>query len=69
MPARPTIRDAAGLARFIVANLALLEPLRAVAALELPDAWIGAGFLRNAVWDALHGLPFGANPPSDVDAV
>ena len=65
----PTIRNAAGLARFIAARPALLEPLRTVAALGLPDAWIGAGFLRNAVWDALHGLPFGANPPSDVDVV
>lgn len=25
-----------------------------VAALGLPDAWIAAGFVRNAVWDALH---------------
>lgn len=36
------------------------EPLRvaclsAVRDLGLPDAWIGAGFVRNAVWDALTG--------------
>ncbi|AKU93473.1 hypothetical protein AKJ09_00137 [Labilithrix luteola] len=27
--------------------------LRAVRELALPDAWIGAGFVRNAVWDAM----------------
>ena len=32
-----------------------MRALAAVAALELPDSWIGAGFVRNAVWDALHG--------------
>jgi hypothetical protein len=26
-----------------------------VADLGLPDAWIAAGFVRNAIWDALHG--------------
>jgi len=31
--------------------------LREVAALDLPDAWIGAGFLRDMAWDALHGRP------------
>jgi hypothetical protein len=29
--------------------------LRAVRALHLPDAAVGAGFVRNAVWDWLHG--------------
>jgi len=28
--------------------------LDVVAALDLPDCWIGAGFVRNAVWDYLH---------------
>jgi len=23
--------------------------------LQLPDCWVGAGFVRNAVWDHLHG--------------
>lgn len=35
------------------------DPLRwhllgIVAELELPDCWIAAGFVRNAVWDSLH---------------
>jgi hypothetical protein len=42
--------------------------LGAVSALELPDAWVGAGFVRNAVWDRLHGRS--PSPPSgDVDVI
>lgn len=42
--------------------------LEAVAALDLPDCWIGAGFVRDAVWDELHG--YGTRPPGgDVDVV
>ena len=29
--------------------------LHSVAALHLPDCYLAAGFLRNAIWDALHG--------------
>ena len=29
--------------------------LSIVASLDLPDGWIGAGFVRDAVWDMLHG--------------
>ena len=65
----PAIRDAAGLATFLGETPALRDPLAAVAALGLPDAWIGAGYVRNALWDALHGLPFGTNPPGDLDVV
>lgn len=44
------------------------EALEAVAALGLPDCWIGAGFVRDSVWDHLHG--YGRSPPSgDVDVV
>lgn len=42
--------------------------LRQVAALELPDGWVGAGFVRNAIWDDLHqhAQP---TPLTDVDVV
>ncbi len=33
----------------------------------LPDGWIGAGFVRNAVWDALHGRAPALD--GDVDVV
>jgi hypothetical protein len=49
------------------------DPLRwrlldVVRALALPDCWIGAGFVRNAVWDHLHGRPLSA-PSGDVDVL
>jgi len=45
-----------------------LKALHAVASLELPDCWIGAGFVRDAVWDHLHD--YGTRPPlGDVDVV
>jgi hypothetical protein len=33
----------------------LIEKLALVGDLRLPDAWIGAGLIRNAVWDAVSG--------------
>ena len=45
-----------------------LEMLRAVADLGLPDAWIAAGVIRNAVWDGLHGYP-SSTPLNDVDVI
>ncbi len=42
--------------------------LQTLAQLALPDGWIAAGFLRNAVWDALHGVA--PRPPvGDVDII
>ncbi|WP_442964422.1 nucleotidyltransferase family protein [Pseudomonas sp. KNUC1026] len=42
--------------------------LEAVRSLGLPDCWIGAGFVRNAVWDYLHG--YRSSPVStDVDVI
>jgi hypothetical protein len=35
--------------------------------LDLPDGWIGAGFVRTAVWDALHGRA--PSLSGDVDVV
>ena len=42
--------------------------LAAVATLRLPDLWIGAGFLRAPVWDALHGHER-PTPLADVDVI
>ena len=41
--------------------------LRAVQTLNLPDWFIAAGFVRNAIWDHLHHLPM--TPLNDVDVV
>lgn len=43
----------------------MLAALRAVRTLDLPDWWIGAGFVRNKVWDVLHGRD--RIPPGDID--
>lgn len=45
-----------------------MQALRAVAALGLPDSWIGAGFVRNLVWDRLHGYDR-VTPLNDVDVL
>ena len=51
---------------FIAEEPAMVTILRTVEALDLPDCWIGAGFVRNAVWDALHDRPWSASY-SDID--
>ncbi len=45
-----------------------LPCLEAVKALDLPDAWIGAGFVRNRVWDRLHGYSYWT-ALNDIDVV
>lgn len=57
----------------VITKLMMDEPLRrkaleAVSALELTDSWIGAGFVRDAVWDHLHGHDVAA-PNGDIDVV
>ncbi|WP_327002886.1 nucleotidyltransferase family protein [Dactylosporangium sp. NBC_01737] len=42
-----------------------MRVLRAAADLGLPDWWIGAGFVRNRVWDAMSNRP--VSPERDVD--
>lgn len=39
----------------IVNDKLMIETLRIVKNLNLNDCWIGAGFVRNKVWDFLHG--------------
>lgn len=34
-----------------------METLQIVRSLKLNDCWIGAGFVRNKVWDEIHGKP------------
>jgi hypothetical protein len=60
--------DTAALADLLAADPWRLPLLRGVAAQRLPDGWIGAGFVRDAVWDRLHARP-PAPPAGDVDVV
>jgi len=45
-----------------------MRALEAMRSLDLPDCWIGAGFVRNAVWDHLHDYPMEL-AGKDVDVV
>ena len=45
----------------------MMQVLRAAASLDLPDWWIGAGFLRNRVWDEIEGNK--PQKPRDIDLV
>jgi len=33
----------------------MMAVLQAVRQQQLPDCWVGAGFVRRKVWDTLHG--------------
>lgn len=46
----------------------MLDALRMVRALALPDGYIAAGFVRNFVWDRLHGYTL-RTPLADVDVI
>jgi hypothetical protein len=45
----------------------MMQVLHAAEELDLPDWWIGAGFLRNKVWNTIEGNNSHSN--SDVDLV
>jgi hypothetical protein len=52
----------------IAADCRRMDVLRAVRDLGLPDCWVAAGFVRNCVWDHVHGLA--ASPLSeDIDVI
>jgi len=60
--------SSADILALVAADGWMMAALGAVAGLGLPDCWIGAGFLRGAVWDRLHG--YGARTPlDDIDVV
>jgi len=57
------------LAGWIGARRDLRRLLVAVARHGPPGAWVAAGCLRNALWDAAHGRRGTAGAPADVDVV
>lgn len=44
-----------------------MQIIKRVAALDLPDWYIAAGFVRNMVWDHLHG--FSPTALNDIDVI
>ncbi len=60
--------DAADILSWIRSDSRRMAMLRAVSRLGLPDCWVGAGFVRNLVWDRLHGFAK-ATPLNDIDVL
>ncbi|WP_172369505.1 nucleotidyltransferase family protein [Sporosarcina jiandibaonis] len=46
----------------------MMELLKAVGSLNLPDWWICAGFVRAKIWDVLHGFDE-RTPTPDIDVI
>ncbi len=63
------MKSADDIATLIANHADMTAHLRAVAQLNLPDCWIGAGFIRDAVWDALHGRTPDCARLNDVDVI
>jgi len=51
------MKNAAALQTILTDDPWRRDVLAAVRSLALPDCWVGAGFIRNAVWDYLHDRP------------
>jgi hypothetical protein len=56
------------IARIIAQDPVGMKQLRAARTLGLPDWCIAAGFVRNRVWDHLHGIAPPRSPP-DIDVL
>jgi hypothetical protein len=56
------------IATILESNRMVFSALEAVRKIDLNDCWIGAGFIRNTIWDHLHGIKDEINH-SDVDVV
>lgn len=55
------------LLELIAADKWRMGVLNIIQDLDLPDWWVGAGFVRNAVWDHLHG--FQMTQLNDIDVM
>jgi hypothetical protein len=63
------MRDTSDIADFIARNPRMMRCLAVLAAHGPAGAWIGAGFVRNAVWDHLSEQDTEATPLADLDVV
>ena len=61
------MRDIADIAALVAGRTGMMLLLAALEQQDLPDAWIGAGLIRNAVWDALGGVESAL--AGDVDVI
>ena len=65
----PPLRTIADIERLLEAHADLHALLLHVESLGLPDCWIGAGFIRNTVWDVLHEREIDVSRLNDVDVI
>ncbi len=68
-PAAPPLRNIADIEKLLEAHAGLHALLLHVESLGLPDCWIGAGFIRNSVWDVLHGREIDISCLNDIDVI
>jgi len=69
MSPAPPLRTLTDIQHLLEAHADLYALLSHVESLGLPDGWIGAGFIRNAVWDVLHGRAIDVSRLDDVDVI
>jgi len=69
MKAAPSLQTVFDIERRLEAHAGLHALLLHVESLGLPDAWIGAGLIRNTVWNVRHGRPVDARRFADVDVL
>ena len=69
MTSAPPLRTISDIERLLEAHANLHTLLLHLEILGLPDAWIGAGFIRNSVWDVLHGRRILVSRLADVDVL
>jgi len=55
------------LAALLLSDSARMQALELVSRLQIPDAWLAAGFLRNLAWDHQHN--FESTPLNDIDVI
>ena len=65
----PPLRTIADIGHLLEAHASLHALLLHVESLGLPDGWIGAGFIRNTIWDVLHGRAIDVSGLNDVDVI
>ena len=61
--------DKASLLKLIYDDSWMMQVLHTAHTLNLPDWMIGAGFVRNKVWDHLHGFKNAEVPTDDIDLI
>jgi hypothetical protein len=65
----PPLQTVIDIEHLLEAHANLHALLSHVESLELPDCWIGAGFIRNTVWEVLHGREIDVSRLNDVDVI